>query len=62
MYIKKAALNKIFKFGVKEKNVSVRGLWNEVNELPPIAPESRLIPVSERLPDTNDEVLCWYEW
>ena len=24
--------------------------------------ESRWIPVSERLPDTDDEVLCWYEY
>ena len=23
---------------------------------------SRWIPVSERLPDTDDEVLCWYEY
>lgn len=24
--------------------------------------EPRWIPVSERLPDTDDEVLCWYEY
>ncbi len=59
---KKAALNKIFTFGIKEKSVSVTDLWKEVNELPPVAPESRLVPVSERLPDTDEEVLCWYEY
>lgn len=25
-------------------------------------PKSRWIPVSERLPDTDDKVLCWYEY
>ncbi len=24
--------------------------------------QTRWIPVSERLPDTDDEVLCWYEY
>ena len=32
-----------------------------VNE-PPVTPQPRWIPVSERLPDTDDEVLCWYEY
>ena len=26
------------------------------------AEETRWIPVTERLPDTDDEVLCWYEY
>lgn len=34
-----------------------------LNELPPVTPqEPRWITVSERLPDTDDEVLCWYEY
>ena len=31
--------------------------------MPSVTPqEPRWIPVSERLPDTDDEVLCWYEY
>jgi len=31
--------------------------------LPSVTPqEPRWIPVSERLPDTDNEVLCWYEY
>lgn len=34
-----------------------------IRELPSVTPqEPRWIPVSERLPDTDDEVLCWYEY
>lgn len=34
-----------------------------IRNLPPVTPqEPRWIPVSERLPDTDDEVLCWYEY
>lgn len=34
-----------------------------IEQLPPTTPqEPRWIPVSERLPDTDDEVLCWYEY
>lgn len=33
------------------------------NDLPPVTPqELRWIPVSEKLPNTDDEVLCWYEY
>lgn len=28
----------------------------------PLEQEQKWIPVSERLPDTDDEVLCWYEY
>lgn len=34
----------------------------DIEELPSVTPQSRWIPVSERLPDTDDEVLCWYEY
>jgi hypothetical protein len=34
-----------------------------LSDLPSVTPqEPRWIPVSERLPDTDDEVLCWYEY
>ena len=34
-----------------------------IGKLPSVTPqEPRWIPVSERLPDTDDEVLCWYEY
>ena len=34
-----------------------------LHDLPSVTPqEPRWIPVSERLPDTDDEVLCWYEY
>lgn len=34
-----------------------------IKQLPSVTPrEPRWIPVSERLPDTDDEVLCWYEY
>ena len=34
-----------------------------IREMPSVTPqEPRWIPVSERLPDTDNEVLCWYEY
>ena len=36
---------------------------DDIRALPSVTPqEPRWIPVSERLPDTDNEVLCWYEY
>ena len=38
-------------------------IQQKINELPSVAPqEPRWIPVSEKLPNSDDEVLCWYEY
>jgi hypothetical protein len=33
-----------------------------IRELPSVKSQQGWIPVSERLPDTDDEVLCWYKY
>ena len=47
-----------------EKVAKVRALRETFNEwiYKTTPQEPRWIPVSERLPDTDDEVLCWYEY
>lgn len=52
---------------VKAKSDAQKSLMGRclfmVESLPSVTPqEPRWIPVSERLPDTDDEVLCWYEY
>ena len=43
--------------------IKVSDAVNIIRKLPPVTPqELRWIPVSERLPNTEDEVLCWYEY
>ena len=54
--------------------VNKNSIWNKttdskgenletiISKLPSVTPQPRWIPVSERLPDTDDEVLCWYEY
>ena len=35
-----------------------------IEDMPPVTPQPKAewIPCSERLPDTDDKVLCWYEY
>ena len=41
----------------------VRLSMNHMDEMPSVTlQEPKWIPVSERLPDTDDKVLCWYEY
>ena len=46
-----------------ERAYGANAVGELISELPSVTPqEPRWIPVSERLPDTDDEVLCWYEY
>ena len=38
------------------------GLIADIKHLPSVTPKAEWIPCSERLPDTDDKVLCWYEY
>ena len=48
---------------IADYDLSMGQVVRGIHALPPVTPqEPRWIPVSERLPDTDDEVLCWYEY
>lgn len=36
--------------------------WESIKDLPSVKPEAEWIPVSERLPEEDTNVLCWYEY
>ena len=57
-------LSEIIRFSTEEgSSVECQQLYCDVNNMPSVTPqEPRWIPVSERLPDTDDEFLCWYEY
>jgi hypothetical protein len=46
--------------GTKDDFISFEELI--VKQLPSVISKSEWIPCSERLPDTDDKVLCWYEY
>ena len=47
----------------RHTNSILRMIVDYIENMPSVTPqEPKWIPVSERLPDTDDEVLCWYEY
>ena len=48
---------------IADYDLSMGQVVRGIHALPSVTPqEPKWIPVSERLPDTDNEVLCWYEY
>lgn len=56
-------INKWLSHSDYELKDHIYSMTKKIHNLPSVTPQKpKWIPVSERLPDTDDAVLCWYEY
>ena len=56
------ALNAFKPKGISEELWMESNTYKVLTKLLSVTPKAEWIPCSERLPDTDDKVLCWYEY
>lgn len=56
------ALNAFKPKGISEELWMESNTYKVLTKLPSVTPKAQWIPCGERLPDTDDKVLCWYEY